>query len=207
MVCDAFDLMITTRCERRCPDCCCGLWRGGVPWDVTPAEAGRVAAWAGPVRTLYVTGGEPTMHPAFRQVVEAVWRSARAGRLILATEGSRVMDDLPALAMFDAVMLSHYSAASGSHGEANTATIQRLRRAVLRGPRVLVRRQPHRRGDAGRSEPCGRARRTAAYCQGRVWGCCVGPGRALADSALMGPGWREDVGRLYLDCRGCPFAV
>ncbi|MFH1569078.1 MAG: hypothetical protein ABIL09_13865, partial [Gemmatimonadota bacterium] len=79
--------MITTRCDRRCPDCCVHIGEHE-PWDVDVGALRAVGRLLGYVQTLVVTGGEPTLHHRFGGVAVAVSGAFNFGRLLLATNGA-----------------------------------------------------------------------------------------------------------------------
>ena len=70
------NVMVTTACDRECPDCCEG--------DVVLRAKGRVfspesiaadIAALGAVGFVTLTGGEPTLHPRFEEVAHLAYDS------------------------------------------------------------------------------------------------------------------------------------
>ena len=89
-------LEITPACDLACPDC---LTAGRVPAPLSLDEVGRVVdrllACEGRLNMLTLTGGEPTMHPRFLEVVDAVLRP-EIGIVSVSTNGLRLARE-PAL--------------------------------------------------------------------------------------------------------------
>lgn len=89
-------LEITGACDLACPDC---LTDGKVPGALSVEEVRRVVdglvAREGRVNMLTLTGGEPTAHPRFLEVVDAV-RRPEIGIVSVSTNGVRLARE-PAL--------------------------------------------------------------------------------------------------------------
>lgn len=196
---DTLDLMITTRCDRRCPDCCCHIGEHAA-WDVAPASLPDLGVLVGYIPTLVVTGGEPTLHPRFSVVAARVAASFRFGRLVLATNGGMLrMVSTAALQAFDEVRVSLVPVGP----RPPEATLEYLRRA---GVHLSVREVEHRQHAPGHAAPCGRAWRTASLLRGLVYPCCVAAGIPGADGVRLTEHWRADIARLPLSCDRCVFA-
>jgi uncharacterized radical SAM superfamily Fe-S cluster-containing enzyme len=88
-------LEITPACDLACPDC---LTAGRVPAPLTLEEVDRVVdrllACEGKLNMLTLTGGEPTMHPRFLDVVDAVLRP-EIGIVSVSTNGVRLAREAP----------------------------------------------------------------------------------------------------------------
>lgn len=88
-------LDITTHCDRRCPDCCCGI---GInrklqhhPWEYFE----RVAPYLREIDRVDLFGGEPTVHPKFRQFVPRFKELFGCRLLTMTTDGCKVLVDRP----------------------------------------------------------------------------------------------------------------
>ncbi len=108
-------LEITPACDLSCPDC---LTDGKVPAALSPDEVRRVVDGLvlreGRVNMLTLTGGEPTAHPRFLEVVDAV-RRPEIGIVSVSTNGlrlSREPDLVRALADRDVVISLQLDGAS-----------------------------------------------------------------------------------------------
>jgi 7,8-dihydro-6-hydroxymethylpterin dimethyltransferase len=108
-------LEITPACDLACPDC---LTHGCVPGALEVAEAraavDRLVACEGRLNMLTLTGGEPTAHPRFLEVVDAV-RRPEIGILSVSTNGLRLAREpelVEALAEREVVIALQYDGAS-----------------------------------------------------------------------------------------------
>ncbi len=116
-------LEITPGCDLDCPDCLTG---GRVPKALSLDEVRTVVdgllAREGRLNMLTLTGGEPTLHPRFLEVVDAV-RRPEIGIVSVSTNGlrlSREPDLVRALAERDVVVALQFDGTS-------PATYERLR--------------------------------------------------------------------------------
>ncbi len=84
-------LEITPACDLACPDC---LTDGKVPAALSVDEVSRVLdgllAREGRVNMLTLTGGEPTVHPDFLAIVDAVRARKEIGIVSVSTNGLRL---------------------------------------------------------------------------------------------------------------------
>ena len=198
-------LLVTTVCDRRCPHCCYGLSRSPEPlgapehhpWAWFEAAAAHLR---GAVGTLYVTGGEPTLHPLFPRIAQEFRALFQPRALALATNGAQLVAHGALVPCFDIVKLTDFA-----DGAAPAA------KAWLRAnhPRRLrVETAAHRplRGLGAGARPCGR-RSILAVTPDRVWPCCVAPGLPGARSVPLAVGWQAAAARVAPPCGGCPFGV
>lgn len=163
-------------------------------------EASEIAAAAEllhGIGHLYVTGGEPTLHPLLGELAAKFREMFGCRRMTLATNGFRIRELGDALRCFDDVFISHY--------EDNQAEVEYAKRHLVDilapGP---TRHIPltHR---AGNPAPCFRALEGIAYAHGRLHPCCVvlGPEGGVP----LTRNWRKEILDAPLPCASCCFAV
>lgn len=191
----ALHLFLTSLCNMRCPDCCMNIPRIK-GWHLDLEEVERAGRLLHGIEHLYVTGGEPTMHPRFAEIVPRLRGLFGCQKMSLATNGFKVREYKELLPLFDEVLISHYEdnveeAAFVSEVHVDnrapgpTRHLWHLRRATL-------------------PAPCFRALRGVAFAHGRLHPCCVAKG---PDAGIpLGEDWRSDILTTALPCADCCFA-
>lgn len=200
ITCVSMDL--TTHCDRRCPNCCCGI---GInrklqhhPWEYFEA----VAPYLYGIERVNLTGGEPTLHPHFAEFVPRLKALFGCKRLTLSTDGFRVDRYRDVInAHFDEVHFSDYGTL--------------LSAGVLSGLKVALKVYPAGqdasnfvdRSRRGSGKPCQRGlSETVAFADGRFYPCCVSPGLAGTEGLLPCVDWRVKVQELDMGCKECFFS-
>lgn len=197
-VINAIWLEITTGCNRRCPDCCCGVGRRPVvhhPWSYFEVLAKTI----GNVEHLHLTGGEPLFHPNFDDFAPH-WRGLfGCERLTVWTNGYHAREHEAALTHFDAIWGTRYGA---DNADEIAWLVQRFEITYREGLHVPIARP-------GPGQPCGRGLTDAmvAYADGRFYPCCNGPGIPDAESLEPGPDWATRVLDVPLPCGECCFSI
>jgi len=196
-------LEITTHCDQRCPNCCCGIGINRTLRHHTWEYFERAASVLYGVERIHLTGGEPTLHPHFAEYVPRFKELFGCQRLTLGTDAYGVERHREVIAAhIDEVHFSDY--------HIRPAVRPLLTQIVpslsiydggLRGENHIPR---SRRGAGG---PCGRAHGDCVpYADGKLYGCCVAPGISGAVGLEPQPGWREAVQALPLPCGDCWFS-
>lgn len=196
-------LELTTHCDQRCPNCCCGI---GInrelrhhPWEYFE----RAAAVLYGVERVHLTGGEPTLHPRFAEFLPRLKALFGCHRLTLGTDGYGVERHRELIARhIDEVHFSDYHARPGAHEAlVQIGVALSVYDGGVKGANHVSR---DRRGAGG---PCGRAHGDCVpYADGKLYGCCVAPGIGGAEGLAPGSGWREQVRTLPLPCGDCWFS-
>jgi len=193
-------LLVTTVCDRRCPECCYRLPQGqlgrpqhyGWPYFVTAAR------WLHDLDSLTVSGGEPTLHPLFGRIAREFRALFQPRDLHLATNGKRLRYHEALVDYFDRVVCSDYG---------DPETRAELQWVDLHHPGTLEIitscHTPLRQVGGGRA--CER-NTVAAYANGRLYPCCVAPGIPGAASMAPTDDWRERLAELPLSCAACIFS-
>ena len=216
MVCGPMDrqvnsvnYMITTYCDRLCPQCCCNMPTAKrVHYDVDSVE--QAAQHFQGLRWLQVTGGEPSLHPQFQRVSQVFRERYKPKRLTLASNGSNLLSHLQALDLYDEVRIARYDENSYAGSEDNEDLIREILRQYDGPARIVIQGQGrpsrHKTGSPDACNPCRRGFiDLVAFQDNRVYACCVACGIPGAGSVPLTPSWREDVLQVPLPCAACVF--
>ena len=193
-------LLITGVCNRKCLHC-----HNRVPiGDALPRqhmtldELGDIAEKFRPLDQLYISGGEPTLHPQFREIAVHAREWFGANTLTLVSNGFKLLDYRDVWERFDDIWVTDY--ADDEHAQESIAALAELGRVFRR---VTSDHRPMvSNGNVG---PCER-KDIATYNAGRLWPCCVAPGLPGSTSTPLMANWRDELERLPLSCSVCPFA-
>jgi hypothetical protein len=202
---DYANVTIMTPCDRRCPRCCCRdvvTARGQI---FSPEEIARDVLALGDVPHVLLTGGEPTLHPRFDEVVLRARIARGERRLILNTNGARVLEHLNSIVLFDELRLSVFTDRSNTGDErTDLALVQAIRDALAGEVEVLANETIHE-DTGGGLNACERIENTISTMDGRVYACCVASGIAGAASTKLTAGWEERLAAVPAPCASCVF--
>lgn len=200
------NLDLTTHCDQRCPDCCCGIGinRGlqHHPWTYFE----RLAPFIYGIDRVHLTGGEPTMHPLFAEFVPRFKALFGCRVLSLQTDGARVPQHIEVIrAHIDEVHLTDYQTRRSDLAfyflQARAAVQLLTFEAGPLGAKFVPRAR------RGSGEPCERGLGgQVAYADGKFFGCCVAPGVDGAQGIEPSPNWRAEVAAAPLPCSDCWFS-
>ena len=195
---------ITTHCDRRCPNCCCGI---GInrklqhhPWkyfeDVAPFLQG--------IDRVNLTGGEPTLHPEFATFVPRFRELFGCKRLTLSTDGFRIEQYRQIIEKeIDEVHFSDYGTRPGALETLYQLDVDTKVYEAGMDAQNFVSRE--RRGGGG---PCARGfSETVAFADGKFYPCCVSPGLDGTKGLLPCADWRTKVQELDMGCTECFFSI
>lgn len=192
-------VVVTTRCNLACPACCYqmptrALWPARhEPWAAFAAAA-RVF---GDVQDLFVTGGEPTLHPEFPRIAREFRAMFDAERMVLVTNGARLIEHGDAADRFDEVRVSAYD----DRGRRAADWLRARRPDLLRGGTAPEQVPLDHRGGPGRCDKDW----TAVLIQGHLYPCCMGPGIPGSARAELTTAGRASLAGLPRPCARCIF--
>ncbi|GAK54284.1 glycosyltransferas involved in cell wall bioproteinsis [Candidatus Moduliflexus flocculans] len=190
-------LWMNTACNRQCPECAASIPGIRVPEQYLLSYVRHAAEYMYGIEHLSLTGGEPTLHPHFRELVPQLktWFGCRS--LTLETNGYHLDKYQDLLSYFDDILLSHYPD--------NAAITEQF--AALNidgrpaGPTVHV--TTARR--ARRPSPCRRAN-FVLYAYGRLYPCACIPNGYEGIGIPLTANWREEIVNVPWPCADCCFA-
>ena len=207
---DRIALPIIRECNRRCPECP-ARGSGYVPAD----ELKWVGEMLGPIKTIEVTGGEPSIHPDFRYISENIHNWFDCKDIMLLTNAEEFLRDpgkLPLLLHYDRVYISWYTNDFGiKYGIGpNTGAVNFAEDYLKDNGRYVWVQRMDRHTPIGKPPykgipTCGYDRGdSVGYSGGMIYGCCValwlkdkGKGIPLTKD------WREHLGEIELPCANC----
>jgi len=192
---DTVTLILTTRCSRKCRHC-------AFPWDYTWDSDEKHIAWlarvVGKVHRVEITGGEPTEHPRFAELVPSLLKlkeDVEAERLTIVTGRYH-----PLLTKFTTVFVSEY--------DDNAEDVRKIKgenEDVVSGvPRHLPADSSTHEG-----KRCHRAEiGVVSVLKNRMYPCCGAPAYDKAPSLLLYPGidWRAGIAKTPFYCAHCRFS-
>jgi len=203
-------LLITDRCDRMCPTCCFHLYSIRHPQDRdVKALIDSVKNLSG-VDILFVSGGEPTLHQGFHELTKMLskWRPSKWKRLVLVTNGARLLDHVDCLPLYDEIRISLYSDKTYIGAVGNEQLVKQFVSSFPGGSNILISPTVHITRDISStaSLPCGREMH-AGILDGRLYPCCVAPYIPEAMSVPVKRTWRKDLRSVPLPCEKCRFAI
>jgi len=200
---DSINLYITSLCNLACADCCAETV---VKKSITPEEVAEFGKTVGTVNELVITGGEPTLHKHFRDVMEEVLK-INYKRLILATNGFRVIEYIDLMDCFDEIRISHYDKDSYAGATINTERIEEIKQAYNGTARIVAQHITMLPSNE-HSGACGRGHsHMSSYFQGHIYGCCVAAGMSTGKGVPLTKNCKQDAANAPLPCTDCVFAV
>ncbi len=206
------NLSVTTFCSMRCPDCCC---------DITAKPANEksffdldyfknVAKYFQGMERVHLTGGEPTIHPRFKELAAQIKGWFNAKTLTIESNGWGFTRFPEAFEHFDDVRFSHYTDALYKGAE-NGQQLEFLKNyyAGKDKPKFLWWDAVHipRERKVENGKMCTRGTsETVAVCDNLIFPCCVGPGVYPRNAIPLCMDWREKILEVFPPCSTCFFA-
>jgi len=201
---DSISLYITTLCNFHCLGCCAGTQeKGGITGD----EIIDLGKHLGPVKDVYITGGEPTLHKEFSYLICLMIAQLDFDRLILATNGYGLMKHIELMDLFDEIRISHYDEQSYPGADHNIDLINEFKAAYNGPARIVVQHIKMIQNDPNKTGVCGRDNNgIASYFKGKIYGCCVAAGMDAGKGIKFDSNWKENAVKDNLPCGDCVFA-
>jgi MoaA/NifB/PqqE/SkfB family radical SAM enzyme len=188
-------VLVNTVCNRNCPLCCYGdvVNRDGA--DHFPAEEilDEISKLHR-VGSVYLSGGEPTLHPEIEHLLTRGREIRGASHFGLITNGARLLKVASAVHCVDTLRVSVFD------GESAVATEY----AKIKPDRMemIVTHQNHYTNGGG-VMPCDALTNTLSIRRGRVYPCCVAAGVTGAQSTELTDGWEKRLLSVEAPCEGC----
>lgn len=211
------ELSITDACDLSCRFCCHGTPLNN---DKRHVSASRLAELSHQVRpyeffSIKISGGEPTIHPSFREICESLRTWFPAHHYCMATNGKRLLQHKDVVGVFDMIEVSHYP---GSNDE----TIRKIECTEFPGTDVVISERADGEGmkdvrqenNVVKTDVFKNCRYPAwkKVIQGRIYPCSNVFGQALRQgfspesvSVPLDGSWREGLAALDIEehCRRC----
>jgi hypothetical protein len=193
-------ILVTTHCNRQCPECCYRIPRH----ETLPAAHyawayfAQAATFMRGLSRLYVTGGEPTLHPQFDRILREFDALFEPDVLELITNGYDLPRHMAACGQFGCIWVTDFGdpAARAAIAAVHAWDPGRLR--VLPSSHTPL-------TGRGSGQACIR-NRIAGYAGGRLYPCCEMPGIPGAASMVLTRDWRETLAHVPLACDRCCFS-
>jgi len=190
------NLAITDRCNRSCPNCCCGVPDIIEHWDISDKELFHAVDIFYGIERVKITGGEPTIHPKFIEWAPNFKKMFGCSELAIETNG--YLSSRPdILRSFDEVCVTQYTD--------NQDDVNALREFKLIPPNKPI--EHVNRSVVGDGYMCDRgwSREISVY-KNWVYPCCIGWG-VQSDCIHVARGCLEDILDVKLPCNKCFFSV
>ena len=194
-------ILVTTFCNRQCPDCCYRIPKHETlkaehyTWDYFE----RAATFLGNLDVLYISGGEPTIHPNFHEIIHNFRALFKPRILELVTNGFALQNCVEDFEALDRIWISNFD--TGGYSQSAIAAVAAWNRG-----RLAIQPPYHRDlNSRGGGKPCAR-QNIAAYAAGRLYPCCVAPGIPGAGSLEPCDDWRDRLYTVPLACDRCCFS-
>jgi len=181
---------VTNKCNRRCKDCFVEFGT----YEISIPEAHKIVKCSGSVDKLYISGGEPTIHSNFREVVE-ILSEIDSNEMILVTNGYKLSKYTDVLKVFSCIRISDYGDNNIEISDSYNGRVRMVNMETMLDKSIGV-------GACGRS-----SNGLASVYRGLVYGCCVAAGIAGAEGLEFDENWRKVAGKTVLPCSDCIFAV
>lgn len=226
---NSVNLGITTKCTMRCPHCSIDVPKRATDGTAGHADKKKVIddLWtmcaAGALRRVHLTGGEPTMHPEFYDIVNELVKLRLLGKieyLTIETNGSGMNKHGPLFTanwLFDRVFITHYVKDKIYPGNYDNTHVIEWAKDQIGAKRLIV--EPpveHSRGHAGLTalgtpqsvSPCTKYFDPGLPCgwyDGLLYPCCVSVGIDRRFGRPVTENWRDWIGSLDMGCSSCLY--
>lgn len=200
---DSVGIIITTKCTKVCPDCCIDNIHMD-KYDVSMEYLKKSALYLKGLRRIQLTGGEPTLHPNFEEIVRGAKDLFECEFLTLETNGNAENVSTEVLNLFDMIYISHYTPLTYSGCEDNIAQIGAILEKVSRD-KVTIGEVKHIVVESKGYRQCSRIENDfVVYHKGRIYPCCVVPSITSLGLPISST-WKTDILTHKPDCLLCKF--
>lgn len=202
--------MVTTYCDRLCPDCCCNIpaWENKKHFDWEYIK--ESAKYLKGIRRINLSGGEPSFHPNFTEFVPKMKELFNCTILTIETNGYGFKKFPETFKYFDVIQVSHYTKDSYKGSTDNTSDVEFIKE-YLKGTKtdVLVGEIFHTsRGIRNSGIICARGvSETVSYVDGLLYPCCAAPGVEGGVGIPLTHNWLSEIKNVKLPCDNCWFSL
>lgn len=206
----SINYMITTHCNRVCPDCCCNIPnlrnKKHFDWNYLVESAKYFKG----IFRINLTGGEPTLHHNFVELVPKLKDLFNCTLLTIESNGYNFKKFPQIFTYFDTVYASVYTEKTYPGSISNEKDIEFLeeylkgtKTKVFSGDIVHIQKNVKPSGkicERGKSE-------TVSYANGYLYPCCVAPGVKDSLGIPLTYNWKKDILEVPLPCNNCLFSL
>lgn len=194
---------LTSRCNLNCKNCAYGVGRTAPSFEATWDYVEQAAQFFRGIEHIQISGGEPMLHPQFSEWSLKFKDLFQCRELAIETNAILAMQHERALRCYDAIKATRY------HPDVNGMQIDWL---LSKFPeKVVTSAEPANHTSIDLRPglvPCGRGTmETAAYCNGLIYRCCIGPGPEGAVGIQPSERWQDELKYVKLPCQNCWFAI
>ncbi len=201
--------MLTTYCNRMCPDCCCNIPNKKDRIHFDWSYVVNSAEYFKGINRINISGGEPTIHPNFIEFIPKLKELFQCINFTIETNGYGFKKFPEIFKYFDVIQATRYTEKSYINSWDNKEDIEFIKNylqdsktKLLIGEVIHTPRKIRKNGIIcirGLSE-------TASYENGILYPCCTGSGVEGANGITLTKNWREEILKVKLPCKNCWFS-
>jgi hypothetical protein len=204
MLIKSVNLVITDRCNRACPECCCGVPDIKNNWCISLKDMVDASKMMYGIDRVNLTGGEASMHPEFALFGPLLKDMFGCRMLTIETNGFLFKKNPEAFDCFDKVYATLYDKPEFEHS--NKEDIEFLKKRL--GDKLQVIKISHvSKSIKHGTKKCDRGRyETVSLYKNRLYPCCVAWGISVDASIPLTSTWRDNIVKVHPPCKECFFA-
>jgi len=215
------NLCLTSRCNRRCPNCCVGVGYKSegkdMEWDEIESlgrlfghmPGGPIPGYTSTNIGYNMTGGEPSFHERFQEFAPKLRGVLKCDRLIITTNGYGFTRFPESFLAFDEIHTSIYGRHTFVGCPDNSSDIEFMRGFLSKQrtpPQFFATKIYHQARQAAGPGACFIGNDGyVSYWEGLIYPCCTAQGMPGGNGVTPTPDWREKVMQVDLPCTNCPF--
>lgn len=201
--------VITTDCNRMCPDCCCNIPNKQL-YNISWEEILETSKFFKGINRINLTGGEPSLHPEFSNFVPKLKNIFECEFLTIETNGYGFKKFPETFKYFDWIQATSYDENSYKESYDNSDDINFIKSYLSNSKtKVVVGKVIHSlRQGIGNGKICDRGlSETVSYEKGFLYPCCVSSGIENSKNIKLTNNWRKEILTVPLPCDRCWFSI
>jgi organic radical activating enzyme len=201
---------ITTKCNRLCPDCICGMTSPNIIKRDTSADwIKQIAKKMQGLNDLVISGGEPLMHKDFSYIAKNSRAWFKPKKLTLFTNGYMVMHFADLIKnVFDEMHITRYDENTYPNSKSNVHIVSEVCRNFKDAKITVVVEKPAFKKPTKNNLPCRMSINDRVFIQDMfMYPCCAAPGNAPYLGIMITDNWKQDIIKVSLPCDGCIFST